>query len=227
MARTLFDQIDPAISSPSVLHPLPFEAPGELTSFVVNVLQSREKVPIDDAVLVIVDVQNDFINPTSGVGSVGKARAVPGVNRLLEAFRARKRPIIHVRTLHVVDGSDLSQVDSQKKSLYCVEGSFGAEFVDEVKPIDGEPVITKRRYDGFVNTDLEMTLRNIGVTTLVVCGISIDCCVQHTAMAATNLGYSVVIPADAVSASDWMSYFQALRHVCKSIGKVALTTNLI
>lgn len=226
MAQTLFDKVDPSLGIPSVLYPLPFDPPSEFTPFILSILRSREQVPITDAVLVIIDVQNDFIDPSSGVGSMGKRRAVPGVQYLLKAFRARQRPIIHVRTLHEPDGSDLSRFDRTKKRMYCVTGTFGAEFVEGVKPVLGEYIVTKHRYDAFLNTDLHTILQKLGCTTLVICGISIDCCVQSTALTAFNLDYYVVIPMDAVSASDKLSYYQPLRHIWKSIGKVLLTTNL-
>jgi ureidoacrylate peracid hydrolase len=81
----------------------------------------------------------------------------------------------------------------------CREGSRGAEFVEPL-PRDGEAVFSKSRYDAFSGTGLDAHLRGLKRDTLVIAGLTTECCVESTARHAFERDYHVFIARDAVAA---------------------------
>jgi nicotinamidase-related amidase len=79
----------------------------------------------------------------------------------------------------------------------CVEGSPESEMHHDLAPQPGEPVILKRRYSAFYNTDLETVLRGFKVEDLVITGIMTNLCCETTTRDAYMRDYRVFIPADA------------------------------
>ena len=64
--------------------------------------------------------------------------------------------------------------------LYCQEGTPGVEFYVRITPAAGEAIVTKHRYSGFINTDLELILRSSSIRTLVMTGVATNGCVDAT-----------------------------------------------
>lgn len=81
---------------------------------------------------------------------------------------------------------------------------------------DSDYLLVKRRYDGFFQTDLDLTLRELGVDTLITFGTDTNICVLQTLSTAFNLGYNIIVPEDACSNElgvgtheDAIAYFDA------------------
>jgi ureidoacrylate peracid hydrolase len=81
----------------------------------------------------------------------------------------------------------------------CRADTPGAEFFGPM-PVSGELVIGKLRYSAFSGDDLDAELTRRGVDTLIVCGLTTDCCVESTARHAFHLDYHVFVAADACAA---------------------------
>jgi nicotinamidase-related amidase len=75
-------------------------------------------------------------------------------------------------------------------------GSWGAEVVDELNANGGDIQVTKHRFSGFWDTDLDAILRGLGVKTLLIGGVNLDQCVMTTLEDASFLGYDVVLVSD-------------------------------
>ena len=105
--------------------------------------------------------------------------------RLLEAWRASGRPLIHVTHDSVVAGSTRAATHP------------GNALRPGFEPQADEPLVRKSVNAAFIGTDLDLRLRRLGVTTVVLFGISTDMCVSTTARVAANLGYRVLVVADA------------------------------
>ena len=135
--------------------------------------------------LLVIDVQQGLDDPKYG------ARNNPGAERhiaeLLAAWRAARRPVIHVQHLSVNPESPLRP------------GLPGNAFKPEATPIAGEPVFQKNVNSAFIGTDLERYLREHGIDTLVMVGITTDHCVSTTARMAANLGFTVTVVDDATA----------------------------
>jgi nicotinamidase-related amidase len=138
------------------------------------------------AALLIIDVQKAIDAPYHAVdGPRNNRDAELKIARLLATWRKTKRPIVHVRH------------DSTFTTSAYRPGQVGNEFKDEVAPAPGETVIAKRTNSAFIGTDLESRLREAGLATLVVAGVSTNNSVEATVRMAGNLGFETYLVADA------------------------------
>jgi nicotinamidase-related amidase len=138
--------------------------------------------------LIPIDVQRGFDYPPWG------RRDNPGMDdngrRLLAAWRAIGWPLIHVRHDSVTPGSSLAPAHP------------GNAFRDGFEPLPSEPLVSKSVNAAFIGTDLDLRLRRLGVSSLVLFGISTDMCVSTTARVAANLGYRTIVVGDACQCFD-------------------------
>jgi len=179
----------------------------------------------DRTALVIIDMQVDFASPEGALGRVGiDLSAVPAAlaatERLAEAARESGVPVVFVglQTSRKEDSPAWTERmrrrggDPDAESGLCREGTAGAAFVGPT-PLPGEAVITKLRYSGFFRTDLDATLQRLAVDTLVVCGLTTECCVDGTVRDAFHLDYHVFIATDACAAYEPELHEGALRSL--------------
>jgi ureidoacrylate peracid hydrolase len=80
-----------------------------------------------------------------------------------------------------------------------VEGTWNTEILPELEPLDGEPVVTKTRYSGFFETELDDTLRSLGARFLVVTGCTTSICVESTVRDAMFRDYSCLVLEDCTA----------------------------
>src|SRR5205085_5128795 len=116
-------------------------------------------------------------NPNSTLDLPFLTAAIPQVARLAEAFRQAGRPVVYLAHVVKPDYSD-AQFPYWRLGLprggnrtFVIEGTWGAQIVDDLKPCDGEHTVIKKGFDGFSNTPLDTILRRMGVTTCVVSGV--------------------------------------------------------
>jgi nicotinamidase-related amidase len=172
------------------------------------------------AALLTIDVQNDFTLPGAPAEIPGTADAVPQMQRVVEAFRAAGRPIVHVVRLYRGDGSNVDRcrreaVESGDRIVR--PGSDGAEIVSELTPadasldadrlLDGEVqplgerewAMYKPRWSAFHRTPLASHLDGRGVDTVVVCGCNFPNCPRTTVYDASQRDYRLTFVPDATS----------------------------
>jgi nicotinamidase-related amidase len=135
--------------------------------------------------LLIVDVQNDYF-PGGRNELVGPIPAAEKVRVLLDAFRERKMPVVHVR-----------HESTRQGATFFLPGTPGAQIHDSVRPLDGEPIIVKNFPNSFRGTELLPLLRNQGIERLVVCGMMTHMCIDSTVRAAFDHGFHVLAAGDA------------------------------
>jgi nicotinamidase-related amidase len=148
-----------------------------------------------EAALLVIDMQEFFLDPDSPTFTCGGLAILPNVKRLISAFRGEGRPVIFTRHVHHPDLLDAGIMAWWWKGM-CIEGSPESEVHREIKPLPKEKVILKHRYSAFYNTDLETVLRCLGVKDLVIAGIMTNMCCESTARDAYYRDYRVFIPAD-------------------------------
>jgi len=81
-----------------------------------------------------------------------------------------------------------------------VRGSWDADVVDELRPLEGDHLIDKNRYDAFLYTDLEVVLRAMGISRLVVSGVVTSVCVESTVRSGQQRDFEMFVAADCTSA---------------------------
>jgi ureidoacrylate peracid hydrolase len=107
-----------------------------------------------------------------------------------------------------------------KRTPHCVEGSWGARVIEDLDPQADDLYVIKRRYSGFFNTDLDLTLKDLGVDTVVVAGVVTNICVRSTVHDAFFLGYRVVVPEDCVAATGPREQASSLYDIATHFGTV-------
>jgi nicotinamidase-related amidase len=140
-----------------------------------------------DAVLLPVDMQKGF--DASGRPALSSRPDAPAL-RLLEAWRRSGRAVIHVRR------------DSVEPGSVFAPGRLGNALRDGFSPRPGEPLVTKSVNAAFIGTDLDLRLRRLGATAIVVFGLTTDMCVSTTVRVGANMGYRLIVAADACAAFD-------------------------
>ncbi len=175
--------------------------------------------------LVIIDMQRDFLEPGGFGASLGNdvsrlRSAVGPCSAMLEGARAAGLLVIHTREGHRPDLADAPPAKvlrgpPEKRIGACgpmgrilVRGEPGHEIVPELAPIAGEPVIDKPGKGAFYQTDLDLVLRNRGVETLLVAGVTTEVCVHTTVREANDRGYRCLVLSDACA-----SYFPEFHAV--------------
>jgi nicotinamidase-related amidase len=154
------------------------------------------------AALLIIDMQNDFVLDFAPM-KVAQAKAViPKILLVLAAFRSRNLPVFHILRIHRADGSDVEIIRQELFRIqpFAVEGTHGAAIIDEIVPAPGEYIIPKTRMSAFIATELDLMLRNLKVTELVVTGIQTPNCIRTTVFDAIAYNYPVIVVEDAIGA---------------------------
>ena len=160
--------------------------------------------------LLIIDMQVDFASPEGLLGRWGAdLSAVPAAlgaaQRLALAARTAGAAVIFValQTSEAMDSAAWSERMRRRgagsDAALCRVGERGAEFVGPT-PAPDELVIPKLRYSGFFGTPLDATLRAQAIDTLVICGLTTECCVDCTVRDAFHLDYHVFVVSDACAA---------------------------
>jgi nicotinamidase-related amidase len=149
--------------------------------------------------VVLVDLQNDFW--PDDVAST--APELPTrVAELLEYSRAHDLTVVHVRARFDADGGNWMARYRLRGRIPCIDGTIGVETLPFAREIDGEPVVTKHSFDGFLNTELHDLLQARGIRGLLIGGLITSTCVLFTAATATQLGYLVSVLSDCCSDSE-------------------------
>lgn len=179
----------------------------------------------EKAALVIIDMQRDFLEPGGFGETLGNdvsllRRAIEPCGTALAAAREHGMLVIHTREGHRPDLSDAPPAkvergapskrigDAGPMGRILIRGEIGHDIVDTLAPGPGEPVIDKPGKGAFHQTDLEQMLRNRGIDTLIVCGVTTEVCVHTTIREANDRGYRCVALGDACA-----SYFPEFHRI--------------
>jgi biuret amidohydrolase len=186
--------------------------------------------------LLIIDMQRDFLEPGGFGAALGNdvtrlQAAVGPCRNLLDAARRSGILVIHTREGHRPDLSDAPplKVDRGDPALrigapgpmgrILVRGEPGHDIIPELYPVVGEPVIDKPGKGAFYQTDLELLLHNRGITTLLVCGVTTEVCVNTTVREANDRGFRCVVLSDCC-ASYFPDFHQAGLAMIKAQGGI-------
>lgn len=161
--------------------------------------------------LIVVDMQNDFVSAEGSLARAGNSIAaiqkmLPTLQDLLAQAREFDILVVHLKysTLpgYLTDSDSWLYYNLQDVATpdMCVEGSWGEQFAEGLQPMPAEPVVTKHRSSGFVNTTLDQVLRSNRIQTVVVAGVQTPGCVEATYRDAAYHDYYNVLAEDCVAA---------------------------
>ena len=127
-------------------------------------------------------------------------RRIRNAKRVLDVFRQLKLPVIQIKEVHRADMVDFGRELDGSEGVHCIETLPETDYAKLTYPIEGEYLISKRRYSAFFGTDLEILLRGLHVDTLYMIGGFTDVCVHYTAVDAHQYDYHIRVVRDAVTA---------------------------
>jgi ureidoacrylate peracid hydrolase len=157
--------------------------------------------------LIVVDMQNAFCTEEGSIAKIGlditmlKA-AVQPCRRLIEGARAAGVPVIYTRYIFRADYADGGVMvkyllPALGESGHLTAGTQDIEIVGALAPLQGDYVVDKNRPSSFYATGLEPILNGLDVDSLVVCGVTTNCCVETTVRDASQRDYKTFVVTDA------------------------------
>ncbi|ETN96680.1 cysteine hydrolase family protein [Zhouia amylolytica] len=146
----------------------------------------REKKPA----LILIDVQKAFLDEDYWGGNRNNKNAEIVCGKILNKWRGLNLPVFHIRHSSLNPESKLNK------------DNIGFEFNSNVLPKENEPIITKNVNSAFIGTNLKEQLDEMGITALVIVGITTNHCVSTTTRMAGNFGYETYLISDATATFD-------------------------
>ncbi|MGC9068903.1 MAG: cysteine hydrolase family protein [Thermoprotei archaeon] len=161
------------------------------------------------AVIIVVDMQNDFVDLKGKLSVPTAIKTVKNIKRLIENARNHNVPIIYTQDWHMKDDPEF-----RIWGEHAVANTWGAEIIDELKPHENDIIIKKLRYDAFYGTQLEHVIsRVLKKDILIIVGTVANICVLHTAGSAALRWFDVIVPIDGISALTEFDLHSTLRQI--------------
>jgi ureidoacrylate peracid hydrolase len=179
----------------------------------VNIEPSRTAV-------LVVDMQNAFVRKSGYFDTIGfdlsaTEAIIEPCKAIITAAREKGMKIIYLQMGFSSDLSDsggpkspiwqksralrLVREHPEWKEKFYIYGTWGSEIIEELRPQQGDIVVRKQKYDGFIGTNLEIILKTLDVRYLLFVGTATNICVETTLRHAFSLGYFPILVSGAVS----------------------------
>ena len=175
--------------------------------------------------LVVIDMQKGIVDrPTVHPASAVLAHVV----RLVDAFRAARRPVVLVNVGWRADAADALKARTQAPAPPMPPPPEFSEYVDELQAdAQRDILIRKRQWGAFYGTDLDLHLRRRGITNIVLCGISTSIGVESTARDAWERGYNLTFASDATTDTVAENYARSMDAIFPRIGEIGTTDEIL
>jgi ureidoacrylate peracid hydrolase len=194
-------------------------------SFSAKRKQTSVKLNKGSTAILVVDMLNDFLAKGGKMVLEGAGILIPPMRLLLAQARKVGIPVIYVNDSHRPGLRE--DREFKKRAEHCIEGTWGAEVIDEIKPKRKDFVVLKRRFSGFYDTDLDLTLKDLSIDTVIVMGVVTNICVRSTIHDAFFRGYKVLVPKDCVMATGEREQASSLYDIETHFGDVTTSEKLI
>ena len=166
------------------------------------------ELPSAHTALVVIDMQNDFVDPQGALFVPTAPATLPAMAQLLQTARQSGVKVVYTQDWHTAHDPEFAIWPP-----HAVQDTWGAQIVPQLQPEPGDTLIKKLRYDGFYGTSLDHLLRLWGIQCLVIMGTVANICVLSTASSAALRWYRVVVPTDGISALSEFDQALTLRQV--------------
>ncbi len=195
-----------------------------------------ERVAPGNAAVVVIDLQNDFCAPGGWTEALIKkdmgvfVPASKAIERMVTAARKAGVPVVWVKADYtpekLPEPMRVRFAGMPVKQICCEPGKWGGDWFGP-KPAEGELVITKHCYSGFMGTGLDAQLRTRGIRSLIFAGVQTHACVESTLRDAHSLGYYCVVPEECVAAHTPELSRQSLGYIGFLFGDVVKLDDVV
>lgn len=183
----------------------------------------------------IIDMQTDFCGERGYVDVMGydlslTAAPIEPIKKMLDAVRGTDISVVYTREGHEPDLSDapynkvlrskiigngtgLGEEPDGGMGRLLVRGEKNWDIVDDLYPEPGDYVVDKAGKGAFGSSNIHMVLKNLGITHLIIAGITTDVCVHTIMREANDFGYWCMMLKDGVGATDYGNHLAAIKSV--------------
>lgn len=171
-------------------------------------------------VMLVVDAQGDHDLPPEErpIAFEGDKEAMEKLHLLVGVVRKLNMPIIFLQEVHRPDLVDMGRELDGDEDIHCLENDPRNALVPGLTPLEGrrEYLVPKRRYDGFLGTDLQLVLNGLSIfpgDTIVIAGFLTNVCVHYTTAAAHQHDYRVKLVHDCCAGSSKRAHDAVLEQI--------------
>ncbi|MDR2018960.1 MAG: cysteine hydrolase [Syntrophobacterales bacterium] len=192
----------------------------------------RAKVASDRTALIVVDMQKDYLLKGGVLDKLGfdvidGQNLAPRLDDFVNKARKHVKAVIHLKfTLlpHLRSPANIEHY--QRVGLVRKHDPVFSEFYGVI-PQEGDIIVPKYRYSGFISTYLDQTLRSLGITTLIVTGVATNVCVESTVRDGFMLDYSIVVPSDMTEGTSRHAKEWSLKTMGVFFGEIVDSQDLL
>ncbi|SEF42074.1 Nicotinamidase-related amidase [Caloramator fervidus] len=164
--------------------------------------------------ILVIDMLNDFVGEKATLRCPGADLIVPNLQRLFKWVRERRASgKDDVQLVHIQEAHRKNDADFRVRPVHAVKGTWGSDFIEELKPEGDEYIVQKRRHSGFAYTDLDLYLREENIDTVVLTGVWTNVCVRSTASDALHHAYKVIVLSDGTQSKTQEMHESGLRDL--------------
>lgn len=182
-----------------------------------------------------IDMQTDFAGKKGYVDVMeydlnATQAPIKPIKNVLDTIRGTDIKVVHTREGHLPDLSDapfnkvlrskiigngigIGEVPEGGMGKLLVRGEENWDIIDELYPIEGEYIVDKAGKGAFSTSNIHLILKNLGVTHLIISGITTDVCVQTIMREANDFGYWCILLKDCTGATDEENYKSAIKSI--------------
>jgi nicotinamidase-related amidase len=171
-------------------------------------------------------MQNYFLDSRSPTFTPGGLAILPNVKKLISAFRQRRLPVIFTAHVHKSNRMDGGILGWWWEGM-ILEGTQEAQIHPDLAPLPEEKVVFKHRYSAFYNTDLEIVLRCLKVSDLVISGVMTNLCCESTARDAYFRDYRVFFVMDGTGTVDEELHLATLKNLAFGFAYITDTEQIL
>ncbi len=168
--------------------------------------------------VLVVDMLRDFCLPGGAMVLPGYEKLIGPQNAVIRAARNAGGVVVFIADSHRPQAR--RDREFLKRTPHCVEGTPGVEVIPDLDRKPDDLLVVKRRFSGFFNTDLDLTLKDMLVDTVIVMGVVTNICVRSTVHDAFFHGYKVIVPQDCCAATGPREQISTLYDISTHFGTV-------
>lgn len=186
--------------------------------------------------LIVLDLINDIVDQKGKVGKDGffieanKKNILNNTKNAINYFRSKNLPVIFVVVGFSENydklGPNMKIFKNVEKDRQIIFDTWSTQVSEKVKPMKNEKIVKKSSISAFLNTELDVYLKELNIDSLYLTGVSSDLVILNTCFEGHDRGYKVIVLEDCISSNDKKSQESAL-HIIKKIANVKKTNNLL